>query len=140
MEVILPCCYMEGYNLTKKVFNNLRMILESRGNEFTLDLAVSSGFAEYSVTIPLTEDDYSVIEHDEERAAFIQAAFHHPFQLKETWLSESEQREYTRFMECDQDNRNEKEHADDKERNCVFSRPERVTANSEKQRDRGEQK
>ena len=31
---------------------------------------------------------------DEERAAFLQSALHHRFQLKETWLDENTQRDY----------------------------------------------
>lgn len=80
--------------MANKVFRNLRMIISSDDGRFSLDLHVASGHADFNVTIPLSESDYSVIEKDEERAAFLQAAFHHPFQLKETWLGETEQREY----------------------------------------------
>lgn len=70
------------------------MILLSSDEGFSLDLSVASGHADFRVSIKLSEKDYLVINSDEERAAFLQAAFHHPFQLKETWLSESEQRNY----------------------------------------------
>ena len=85
---------MRVNGVTKRVFHNLRMILQSNEEGFSLEISVASGHAEFSVTIPLLEKDYSVIEKDEERAAFLQAALHHPFQLKETWLDESEQRKY----------------------------------------------
>ncbi|WP_444896468.1 hypothetical protein [Microbulbifer sp. SSSA005] len=80
--------------MEKRVFHNLRMILLSSEESFSLDLGVSSGFADFSVSIRLNEKDYIVIDSDEERAAFLQAALHHPFQLKDTWLTESEQRSY----------------------------------------------
>lgn len=86
--------YLGENGVTKKVFRNLRMILRSSDEEFSLDINIASGHADFNVTIPLLENDYSVIENDEERAAFLQAAFHHPFQLKETWLNKAEQREY----------------------------------------------
>ena len=80
--------------MQKRVFRNLRMILLSNEEGFSLDLGVASGHVDFSVSIKLTEEDYLVINTDEERAAFLQAAFHDPFQLKETWLTESEQRMY----------------------------------------------
>ncbi|CUB03286.1 hypothetical protein [Marinomonas fungiae] len=80
--------------MEKRVFQNLRMTLLSNEEGFSLDLGVASGHADFSVLIKLTEEDYFVINTDEERAAFLQAALHHPFQLKETWLTESEQRTY----------------------------------------------
>ncbi|CAA0117815.1 Uncharacterised protein [BD1-7 clade bacterium] len=80
--------------LKKRVFHNLRMILLSSEEGFSLDLAVASGHADFSISIELSEKDYLVIDSDEERAAFLQAALHHPFQGKETWLTESEQRNY----------------------------------------------
>ena len=80
--------------MTEKIFYNLRMTLLSSDQEFYLDLSVASGHAEFNVRIPLSEKDCLVIEKNEERAAFLQAALHRSFQLKETWLTESEQREY----------------------------------------------
>lgn len=80
--------------MTKKVFRNLRMTLRSSEEGFSLDLNIASGHADFNVTIALSENDYAVIEKDEEIVAFLQAALHHPFQLKETWLKESEQRKY----------------------------------------------
>lgn len=80
--------------MTKIVFHNLRMVLQSNDNDFSLDLCVSSGVIDFSITISLLEKDYAVIEKDEERAVFLQAALHRPFQLKDTWLTESEQRHY----------------------------------------------
>lgn len=78
----------------RRVFQNLRMTLESNNGHYQLDFGVASGHADFSVLIKLTEADYSVIDSDIERAAFLQAAFHHPFQLRETRLSEEEQRIY----------------------------------------------
>lgn len=80
--------------MIEKVFHELRMTLRSEGKSFFLDLSIASRHAEYEVTISLEEKDFSVIENDEERAAFLQAALHHPFQLKATWPTEEEQRHY----------------------------------------------
>lgn len=76
------------------VFRDLRMVLLSDEGVHSLELAVASGHADFRVSIPLTEHDSAVIENDQERAALLQAALHQPFQLKETWLDESEQRLY----------------------------------------------
>ena len=80
--------------MSKIVFENLRMSVLSEDGEFSLSLCVESGFAELVVTISLTEDDLAVIGSDDERASFLQAALHHPFQLKEAGLGGQEQRRY----------------------------------------------
>jgi len=69
---------------SKIIFENLRMTILSGNGKHSLSLCVESGFVGFEVTIPLTEQDFAVIETENERAAFLQAALHHPFQLKET--------------------------------------------------------
>lgn len=78
----------------KIIFQDLMMTLLSINGVFSLELAIASGHAVFSVTISLAERDYDVIKNDKERAAFLQAALHDPFQLRTTWLDESEQRKY----------------------------------------------
>ena len=85
--------------MSKKNFGHLRMVAESTDEESKLTIWIESGFASFDVVIPLTEQDFHVIESDGERAAFLQAeflqaAFHEPFQLKENNLTSEEQREY----------------------------------------------
>ncbi len=80
--------------MNRRVFENLRMTLESGGGKYLLDLGIASGHTDFSVSIKLTESDYLVIDTDSERAAFLQAALHRPFELKETRLNEEEQRYY----------------------------------------------
>ena len=60
----------------------------------SLFISIASGFAEFEVKVPLQEKDLKALRTDSERSAFLQAALHHPFQLRETALSEIEQREY----------------------------------------------
>jgi len=79
---------------SKIIFENLRMTILSGNGKHSLSLCVESGFVGFEVTIPLTEQDFAVIETENERAAFLQAALHHPFQLKETRLGNTEQRYY----------------------------------------------
>lgn len=76
------------------IFKNLRMSVSSDANEHLLSLCVESGFMSYEVTISLSEKDVEVIKSNSERASFLQAAFHHPFQLKKSHLSIFEQRQY----------------------------------------------
>jgi len=59
-----------------------------------LFVSIASGIAEFEVSVSLEERDLQVLLSDHERAAFLQAALHHPFQLRATALSESEQRRY----------------------------------------------
>jgi hypothetical protein len=80
--------------MSKTIFENLRMTIFCDHGEHSLSLSVESGFVGFDVTIPLTEKDAAVIETDIERAAFLQAALHHPFQLKETRPGNEEQRYY----------------------------------------------
>lgn len=70
------------------------MRASSHDEVYSLELAVSSGFADFFVTISLSRPDFEVLEQDEERAAFLQAALHDPFQLQSTVLSATEQRQY----------------------------------------------
>ena len=80
--------------MSKIVFKNLRMIATSNKGEHILSISVESGFVGFEVSISLTKEDFAVIESENERAAFLQAALHHPFQLKETRLGDAEQRRY----------------------------------------------
>jgi hypothetical protein len=80
--------------MPKKHFDHLRMVAESTDEDYKLTLWIESGFASFDIVIPLKKEDYLVIERDSERAAFLCAAFHHPFQLAETNLDLGEQRIY----------------------------------------------
>ena len=80
--------------MSKTIFENLRMTISCEKGEHSLSLSVESGFVGFDVTIPLIEQDVAVLESDNERAAFLQAALHYPFQLKETRLDMAEQRYY----------------------------------------------
>jgi len=75
-------------------FKKLQMSILSDNDDYSLLLSIESGFINFEVTIALTREDFAVIETENERAAFLQAALHHPFQLKETWLEAKEQRHY----------------------------------------------
>lgn len=57
-------------------------------------LAVASSHVDFEVQLPLKKHDFDVIRDDAERAALLQAALHHPFQLKETRLTAAQQRHY----------------------------------------------
>jgi hypothetical protein len=76
------------------IFENLRMTICSDNDKHSLILSVESSFVGFEVTIALTKEDFAVIETENERAAFLQAALHQPFQLKETGLGNVEQRYY----------------------------------------------
>jgi hypothetical protein len=79
----------------KKIkFNNMRMIATECDNKYSLDICVASGHADFTVNFILNKQDFDVIEKDEERAAFLHAALHHPFQLRETNLNNKEQRHF----------------------------------------------
>ena len=80
--------------MSEMIFENLRMTICSDNGKHSLILSVESGFVSIEVTIALTKEDFAVIETEKERAAFLQAALHHPFQLKETRLGNAEQRYY----------------------------------------------
>ena len=75
-------------------FKSLRMSILSDNGKHSLLLSVDSSFVSFEVTIGLTKEDIAVIDTENERATFLQAALHHPFQLKETWLDTGEQRYY----------------------------------------------
>ncbi len=79
---------------SRTTFENLRMTIHYDKGEYSMLLSVESSFVSFDVVIPLNEQDYAVIENEGERAAFLQAALHHPFQLNETRLGKSEQRIY----------------------------------------------
>ena len=59
-----------------------------------LFVTIASGFAEFEINISIEEQDLTVLRTNAERSAFLQAALHHPFQLRETELCEVEQRRY----------------------------------------------
>ena len=80
--------------MSETIFKKLRMSVLSEDGGHSLSLCVASGFVDFVVEIPLTEEDFTVIKTDDERTSFLQAALHHPFQLKETWLGIEEQRHY----------------------------------------------
>jgi hypothetical protein len=79
----------------KKIkFNNMQMIATEYDGIYCLEIGVTSGHAEFMININLTKQDFEIIEKNEERAALLHAALHHPFQLKKTWLTQPEQRRY----------------------------------------------
>jgi hypothetical protein len=79
----------------KKIkFNNLRMTAIENDGKYFLEICVASGHTDFTIGINIEEHDFNVIETDEERSSFLHAAFHHPFQLKDTSLNEGEQRHY----------------------------------------------
>ncbi|ENM5876027.1 hypothetical protein NTE03_004024 [Vibrio mimicus] len=75
-------------------FQNLRMIALKKDDNYSLEISVASGFADFFVVVPLNKLDFEVIASDERRATLLQASMHHPFQLRDTALSENEQRKY----------------------------------------------
>lgn len=75
-------------------FEGLQMRTAVDANGASLFVLISSGFADFEVKVPLEEKDLQVLQTDSERSAFLQAALHQPFQLRETVLSEIEQRRY----------------------------------------------
>ena len=75
-------------------FDNLRMWTTFRNGVHTLEISIESGFAEFVIAIALSQGDFEVIERDKQRAVFLHAALHDPFQLKETALNQVEQRRY----------------------------------------------
>jgi hypothetical protein len=80
--------------MSKKNFDHLRMVAESTDEDYKLTIWIESGFSSFDIVILLKKEDYLVIESDSERAAFLCAAFHDPFQLAETSLDLDEQRLY----------------------------------------------
>ncbi|WPC75902.1 hypothetical protein [Vibrio porteresiae] len=75
-------------------FQNLRMIALEKGGNYSLNISIASGIVDFGVTVALERRDYEVISTDELRATLLQAAMHHPFQLRQTALTENEQRKY----------------------------------------------
>ncbi len=80
--------------LSEFIFEGLRMYVAVDATGASLLVSIASGFAEFDIKVPLQEKDLKVLRTDSERSAFLQAALHHPFQLRETALSEIEQRKY----------------------------------------------
>jgi hypothetical protein len=76
------------------IFEGLRMYVAVDANGARLFVSIASGFADFEVKVPLNEQDLQVLRTDSERSEFLQAALHHPFQLRETSLSEIERRRY----------------------------------------------
>lgn len=74
-------------------FDDLLMIATS-GENYSLNVCIASGVATFDISIKLNHQDFAVIAENYERAALLQAAFHRPFQLEATALSEKEQRHY----------------------------------------------
>lgn len=75
-------------------FNHLWMTAKESEDGYFLELSVASGHADFVVTIKIDARDFEVLEKDTQRAAFLQAALHDPFQLSVTALDEQEQRKY----------------------------------------------
>ncbi|MDH4427778.1 MAG: hypothetical protein QE495_15090 [Acidovorax sp.] len=75
-------------------FDGLRMYVSVDENGTGLFVSIASGFVDFEVRVPLNEKDLQVLQTDSERSAFLQAALHQPFQLRQTALSEIEQRKY----------------------------------------------
>ena len=76
------------------IFNDLYMSATNDGEIYFLELYVASGHMEYEVKLKLEKRDFKVLEIDSERAVFLQAALHHPFQGGKSALNEDQQREY----------------------------------------------
>lgn len=70
------------------------MKIISENQNYLLLLLVDSRVISYYVPIGLTNEDYETLKQDEERAAFLQAALHCPYQLEITKLSKEELRHY----------------------------------------------
>jgi hypothetical protein len=75
-------------------FDELYMLAIVDAGKYVLELWVSSGHMDYAVTVELEQRDFEVLAKDSERAAFLQAALHHPFQGGKMALSKEVQREY----------------------------------------------
>ncbi|WP_339899135.1 hypothetical protein [uncultured Gilvimarinus sp.] len=75
-------------------FQNLRMIALEKDGDYSLNISIASGIVDFGVTVSLEKRDFEVISTNELRAALLQAAMHHPFQLRQTALSENQQRKY----------------------------------------------
>lgn len=75
-------------------FDGLGMYASVDEDSISLCVLIASGFADFEVRIRLNEKDLRVLQADSERAAFLQAALHQPFQLRQTALTEIEQRKY----------------------------------------------
>lgn len=75
-------------------FDGLGMYAFVDEDSTSLCVLIASGFADFEVRIRLNEKDLRVLQTDSERAAFLQAALHQPFQLRQTALTEIEQRKY----------------------------------------------
>lgn len=70
------------------------MIATDCDGSYSLKISIASGIVDFMVTINLSCQDFEVIERDDERAALLHAALHHPFQLKDTALNEVKQRNF----------------------------------------------
>lgn len=69
------------------------MLISCRDGEYSLSLSIASGIVDFDVSVPLTEQDAAVMQRDPQRAAFLQAALHHPFQLEATRPAHAQQRD-----------------------------------------------
>ena len=75
-------------------FDKLRMYASVDENGASLFVSIASGFVDFEVRVLINNNDLQILKTDSERAAFLQAALHHPFQLRQTALSKIEQRKY----------------------------------------------
>lgn len=83
----------------KKIkFNHLRMLADEINGQYSLEILVASGHADFGLQFEIREIDFQILSQDEERAAFLHAALHHPSQLKETRLNKAEVRRYLRII------------------------------------------
>lgn len=80
--------------MTEIDFPKLRMKIISENQNCSLIFWVDSGILSFTVSISLTNEDYETLKQDKERAAFLQAALHRPYQLETTRLSKQELRHY----------------------------------------------
>ncbi|OBP14491.1 hypothetical protein A5320_12035 [Rheinheimera sp. SA_1] len=64
------------------------------GETYNLEFLVASGHMEYEVSVELEMRDFLVLENDSERAAFLQATLHYPFQAGRSALTKEKLREY----------------------------------------------
>ncbi|WP_153039180.1 hypothetical protein [Microbulbifer sp. Q7] len=75
-------------------FNELYMSASKDGEMYFLELYIASGHMEYEVKVELEKIDFEILEKDAERAVFVHAALHHPFQSGSSALTKEKQREY----------------------------------------------
>jgi hypothetical protein len=79
-------------------YDSLRMMAIASDAKHTMELDVESGFVSFTVSISISKEDFDVLKQNEERAALLCAAIHHPFQLRQTNLNQNEQKYYLKVI------------------------------------------